>query len=35
VAGATRVGVVGEGAGLRVVGLDGGMVVSGRLGWEH
>ncbi len=33
--GCTRVGRVAEGAGLTVIGLGGGPVVPGRLGWEH
>ncbi len=35
VAEATRVGIVAEGAGLRVVGLDGRGFVPARLGYEH
>lgn len=35
VAGATRVGRVDAGVGLRVLGLDGGEIVPARLGWEH
>jgi len=33
--GATRIGRIVEGGGVRVLGLDGGELVPSRTGWNH